>query len=500
MHLYAESGIGSRLPETVDPLLARLLGLEIKLAAPVLAGNGGWVELHETLPDDLVELGWSSDLREWVRASDLDPDGDRLRIPLRGPRTLFAGGRSDWELRWVRLLRMPKVPASPSFSERVALWEREAGAVGELVELQGAGLAGLSMAGAIRLKGRTLVLLPSLGSLPGLDWAAVAKSEELRSLRDSGWERVLGFSCPTLSADPVASARLLISLLPKESQVDLLVLSGGAILGELLAHPAPTVAESKLLRASGCVPLAESLEALYAEMGLRQIRVGGVARLGCPLRGLDGSLVELLGGVVNLMDFSTELSGTPVHTVALAALLAGLHGGNARSELAGLAALDASSPLLRWLGKPGPAVSSPLLNVSAWCRVRGVHRPLSELASHRIGAEDHDLLVGRASTLGGFRRMEATPRDNTSGKAGTLRSFWHLDVQDLGLHHYNLLAHAGLRERVLRWLARGETLGLSPMADPWGGRALEQHARALAQGSAAGLFCPGLHGFPPARC
>ncbi|MEO7190194.1 MAG: CHAT domain-containing protein [Vicinamibacterales bacterium] len=283
--------------------------------------------------------------------------------------------------------------------------------------------------------------------------------QRVRRLFECYDNRVYALDHPTLAVSPVANALTLAEALPSQANLHLLTHSRGGLVAEILASVCaqPDGDHGALLDRLDASE-RHSFEALTRIVARKRIRVGRVARVGCPARGtLLAS--KRLDAYLSVVKWTLALAGVPVVAALVDVLAAVARERTDPAKLPGLAAQMPGSPWIDWLHAPGAPIAGELRAIAGDVAGDSVKSWLKTLLADAFFATDSDMVVQTRSMYGG--------RARSSG--GTF-----LFDQGGAVSHFNYFHNERTATAIVDALVQDRPAGFRPIGPlSWAGQSAE---------------------------
>ena len=220
-------------------------------------------------------------------------------------------------------------------------------------------------------------------------------------------DRVYALDHPTIGESPITNALTLVNALPAGARLHLVSHSRGGLVAEVLA------------RACGGKPLGEDERALFADARYARhrsdldalvkaaqgkgLRVERVVRVACPAR---GTLLASgrLDAYLSVLKWGLELGGVPVAPQLVDFLHEVARRRADPTELPGIEAMMAQSPVVAWLNSGSEPIPGDLRVVAGDMEGDSIGSWVKTLLSDAFYWTDNDLVVQTRSMYGGSQR------------------------------------------------------------------------------------------------
>ena len=433
---------GTRGLRSSDKLDYLGVGLTPYLATRVDASRGAaeTVDAPDIKDNDIVKIKLEDGFEIWTSVAAAYQDYGKMpggKAGERGgPRHLLmpgtlSGGRQTRGLgTWaIKTLEFFKVDFTEMVSTEIVLalenkFEKQLPRGPGLYRLDEKGeLSEPAGVAAVMAEGPSLVFIHGTASCTEGGFGKLRNNKAWGEIREFYGNRVFAFEHRTLSINPIDNAIHLVSLLPKNAEIDIVSHSRGGIVAELLCRASRVDADGNRMPAFDNVDLdifrkksEEDRRTLVAELeainklgellAASNLKIRHLVRAACPARGTtlaSGRLDTYLSVAVYAMKLS-GLGASPTFNLTMGLLLAVAKARTKPEEVPGLEAQMPTSPMVAMINRGDVILSSRLTIISGDIQGSGILGRLKVLATDLFYRDDHDLVVNTDAMYGGARR------------------------------------------------------------------------------------------------
>jgi tetratricopeptide (TPR) repeat protein len=275
--------------------------------------------------------------------------------------------------------------------------------------------------------------------------------------------RVYALDHATVGVSPVANAITLVQALPADACLHLATHSRGGLVAEVLARVAHNMAHQPQLTAADLAFFAgdgyQSQQAELVQLAQlvrsKRIQVQRVLRVACPARGtLLAS--KRLDAYLSVLQWTLQLAGVPVLPQLVDFLNEVARRRADPSQLPGIAAMIADTPLVNWLNSAPTPIAGDLRVVAGDLQGDSLGGWLKTLLADAYYWTDNDVVVQTRSMYGGSPRVGGA-----------------LFLLDRGgeCTHFNYFANAKTVQALLDGLTQPQPSGFAPIGPlSWAGQ------------------------------